>query len=55
MKPKPEITVRRARQLAHTARIKRLPDIAKAWEEYADMLDRNRPPDGKSRASGEAA
>ena len=52
MKPKVEITARRARQLAHTARIKRLPDIAKAWEEYADMLDRQRPLDGKTLASG---
>lgn len=47
-----EVTVRRARELANIARMKRLFDVARKWEEYADMLDRQRPTDGKTLSSG---
>lgn len=51
---KPEMTAHRARQMADGARIKGLRDAAKAWDDYADMIDRNRPIDGKTLAAGDA-
>lgn len=43
------------REMARLARLRGLHDVARQWEDYADMLERNRPTDGKSRAAGDAA